>query len=203
MQITFNAHELVQNLDDLRIKQIPGAIRRAMTRTLNSGKTAMAREISRDMGLTVSYVKDQLKTAVSGDGIEGFQAKLSVSGKRIPVIEFNAKGPNGATAETPVPSRGRGAGVSAKDGGGRKRYPHAFIAQMRSGHVGVFERVGEGSRKSPRAWSKNLPIVELKRASLAHVFEKKKPVAAERMREQIVKELQHEVSYALQRAGSS
>jgi hypothetical protein len=154
MEITFNARELVEDLDDLRIKKIPAAVRRAMTRALNSGKTAMARDISSDMGLKVSYVKDQLKTAVSGDGVEGFEARLSVSGKRIPLIQFNARGPE--------PTRGRGRGVTASggSGNGRTQYRSAFIATMSSGYHGVFQRVGPGARKSRgpgrrtcRSWS--------------------------------------------------
>lgn len=201
-QVRFDVRALVQNLDAVSAQVIPGAVRRAIKRTVNSAKVAMSRDIAQDMNLKVGFVKNELKTAVTETPGGEFVGQLSVSGRRIPLIQFSAKGANGANATNPVPSAGRGRGVSARVGAGRQQYRGAFIARMNSGHVGVFKRVGSSARKSRGAWSKNLPIIELHGPSLPHVFAKKAEVGLERAREQMTKELQHEIAFALQKLAS-
>ena len=90
-----------------------------------------------------------------------------------------------------MPSRGRGRGVTAKVGPSRTRYPHAFLAQMRSGHLGVFQRVGRT----------RLPIRELRGPSIAHVFGKYVAVGIARGEEQLKKNLQSEFRFALRQTG--
>jgi hypothetical protein len=165
-----------------------------LTRATSSASVALARDVAADMGLKVGVVKEQLRAEVV-DTEEGLVGRISVSGRRIPLIDFNARGQE--------PSRGRGRGVSANTGGGRKTYPGSFIATTRSGHRGVFLRQGSSSRKSRGAWSKNLPIVELKGPSLPNVVHKKSAVAIARFQEQFPKELQREVIFAIKKAASS
>jgi hypothetical protein len=94
--------------------------------------------------------------------------------------------------------------VTASIGGARKTYPGAFIMTVGTGgHRGIFQRVGAGSRMSRGAWSKNLPIIELKGPSLPHVFNKQSQVAIDRFNEQFPKELEREVSFALKKVASS
>jgi hypothetical protein len=184
--LTFNVRDMVTGLDELSTTAVRVGVRRALTRTLASAKVAMSRAVASDAGLKVGYVKDQMsvrvvETAASqGD----FVGQLSISGKRIPLIEFSAKGPE--------PSNGKGR-VSARVGGVRKVYRGAFITTMPTGHRGVFARKG----------SKRLPIVELKGPSLPHVFVKHGAVGIERAQEQFVKELQHEVDFALHQIAAS
>jgi hypothetical protein len=195
MPMTFNASDVLRKLEILGSSAIPAATKRALTRSLSSGSVAIARAVSRDMGLNVGVVKGELRSEVV-DTDEGMVGRLSISGKRIPLIDFKARGPE--------PSRGRGK-VTASTGGGRKPYPGAFIARVGTGgHRGVFQRAGaSSSRKSRGAWSPNLPIVELKGPSLPHVFYKQREVAIARFAEQFPKELQREVTFALKRTASS
>jgi hypothetical protein len=67
------------------------------------------------------------------------------------------------------------------------------LRRCQRGHRGVFARKG----------SKRLPIVELKGPSLPHVFVKHGAVGIERAQEQFVKELQHEVDFALHQIAAS
>lgn len=195
MALTFDPSALLTQLYGIGTRA-PQAIKRAMTRSVSSAKVAMARDIASDTGLKVGTVKDELKTeVVPGEGFGVFVGRLSISGKRIPLIDFSAKGPE--------PSRGRGRGVTANTGGGRKTYAGAFITTMASGHRGVFKREGPGARRSRGAWSKNLPIVELKGPSLPQVFTKKSTVAIARFQEQFPKELQREVSFVLSKGPAS
>ena len=194
MRVEFNVDEVVRRLQGLRVEGIPGAIRRAMTRSLKSGSVAMAREIASDAALKVGTVKDQLRTeVVGGQGDTGLVGRISISGKRIPLVQFSAKGPGGATATQFVPSRGKGRGVTANTGGGRKVYPSTFMAVVGNGHIGVFQRKAHG----------RLPIEEKFGPSLPHVFMKKTTTAITRFQEQFPKELQSEVSVAIKKAASS
>lgn len=157
-------------------EQAPYAIARALNRSADSGKVAMAREMSRDLGMKVSDVRDQVTVVPAHT--QKLVAQLMTSGKRIPLIKFGAKGP--------MPSRGRGKGVTYRIGRARRTLPNAFLARMRSGHVGVFQRSGPA----------RLPIHEKFGPSLPQVFRKFKLVGLARMREQLVKNLQHEFRFA-------
>jgi hypothetical protein len=61
---------------------------------------------------------------------------------------------------------------------------------MRSGHRGVFQRSG----------TKRLPIYELFGPSIARVFEKLIPVGEARRTEVLLKNLRHEVEFALSKS---
>ncbi len=168
------------------------AIPRALNRAIVSARTVMVPAIAADMGLKSADVKDRIRTENATADVH--VARLHARVQRIPLIEFKATGPQ--------PSRGRGRGVSYRIGSrGRGRLEHAFIATMRSGHRGVFRRVGAGDRRSQGAWSKNLPVVQLQGPSIARVFTRHKDVGLARGREALVKNLQSEIRFALRRSG--
>src|SRR4051812_44359092 len=133
MQIwaTTDTTAMAQRLDAIT-KSYPDATARALNRSIASARTAMVRAVAQDMGLKVAGVRERsfLYEAAPGH----LEASLRFSLKRMPLIEFGAKGP--------VPSRGRGRGVTYRLGGATKRASNAFIATMASGHRGVFQRVG-------------------------------------------------------------
>lgn len=188
--------EARRNILRLKAKSAP-AVARALKRAGESARTVMVREMSRDLGLKSSTVRDEVKVDIVGRGGEPSEmsVRVSVSGARIPLIEFGAKGRE--------PSRGRGPGVSAKLRGGRGRYPHAFIATMHSGHRGVFQRVPGANRHGPAPHRSQLPIVELRGPSLPHVFTKFLPVGLARGQEALVKNLEHEFKFAIQQAAGA
>lgn len=184
VRMAYNNESAIAGLDALG-QRGDQAIRRALRRTSTSVRQVMASAVAKDTGVRVAKVKDEIRVKLDS---EARSATVSISGARIPLIEFQARGP--------FPSRGRGRGVSAVISGERKRYPNAFIAEMRSGHKGVFTRVGASARRSPTAWSKNLPIAELRGPSLPHVFAKYIPLGVERAEEQMAKNLAHEFARA-------
>ncbi|HMJ88145.1 MAG TPA: phage tail protein [Vicinamibacterales bacterium] len=175
---------------EIRLKELgkraPRVVMRSLNRAGASARTAMSRVISKDMGVKVGAVRDRInlrETTTSADSwFSGSRLRLSVtlfaSAKRLPLILFKASGPR--------PSFGKGRGVSANMGG-RKRYPHAFIATMASGHEGVFQRKGPG----------RLPIAELRGPSIAHVFKKYEQVGIDRAQEQLAKTLGHELAFEM------
>jgi hypothetical protein len=184
IEVTFNIEPFVRDLKALGKRALP-AMARAINRGASAGKTAMARAIMADTGLGSRFTKDEIKvTTATSDNLV---ARVSVTGRRIPLIGFKARGPE--------PSRGRGRGVSYTLPTGRGRIENAFIATMGSGHRGVFKRVTPSTRKGNGAWGNNLPIIELRGPSLPHVFEKHLPVFKEAAEPVMVSTMQHEINF--------
>lgn len=172
---TGNLERALQQLGN----RAPSAVARALNRSAVSTRVVMARAIAQDTKLKVGTVREQVAIQEAKPAAAQLVARISVSGKRIPLIDFQARGP--------YPSRGRGRGVTARLPTGKGRYPNAFIAQMKSGHKGVFQR----ARKS------RLPIYELFGPSLPKVFIKYVALGLARGEESLQKNLAHEVRYAL------
>jgi hypothetical protein len=179
-------------LNDIDIKagiaalqaRFPPAIRRALKRAGTSGRSTMTKLIAEDMGIAQKKVRPEIKVE-TGD----LFVRLTVSGGRLNLIEFSARGPE--------PSRGKGGGVSYRLPQGRGRVPNAFIATMKSGHRGVFVRRPDArAKKTSKGWTQ-LPIVELKGPSLVKVFNKRKPEGQARAAEALLKNVAHEVQWAL------
>ncbi len=186
MIVTFrtNTPEMVAKLR----KKAPVAQLRALNRAIASAKVAMVSVIAGDIGVKSGVVKDRIRVELAT--AERLRARLYANAKRIPLIELGAKGPE--------PSRGRGRGVTVKGQGGRRTIPNAFIATMRSGHRGVFERAaGASGRRGPAPHRSQLPIRELFGPSIWKVFTKYEAVGLARGREQLIKNLQSEFRFAL------
>jgi hypothetical protein len=80
-------------------------------------------------------------------------------------------------------------------------YPHAFVAEMESGHVGVFERASHlthWSRGRKHTWQPNLPIQELalRLDNVAEAMEQSRRVETRRERLEVnfARELNYEVN---------
>lgn len=164
----------------------PIAVMRSLNRAIASGRSAMTKAIAGDVGLKQAAVREQL--VVTEATPQSATARLTVRGGRIALVDFNAKGP--------MPTRGRGRGVTYRIGSQRKTIPNAFLARMRNGHIGVFVRIGSKS-KSVGAWSRNLPIDEKFGPSLPHVFRKFLPVGQAQATQAFLKELPRQLKYAL------
>lgn len=179
-RLVLNTTATQQGFARLRAKT-PIAIARALNRSITSGKTVMVRAIAADLRMKQSDVRDNIGTNLAT--AERHVAQLTASPKRIPIIDFGAKGPE--------PSRGKGRGVTARIGGAAKgRYPNAFITTMQSGHRGVFQRKGKT----------RLPIYELFGPSIAHVFEAHVSEGLAKAQEVLAKNLAHELKFALTQA---
>lgn len=184
--VHFDTADVMRGFDQLAR---PGrAIARALNRTAASARTVLTKDVSEDMALRQATVREQIRITQADE--DHPTATVSVRGARIPLIEFGARGPE--------PSRGKGRGVSYSTGRGRRRLPHAFIATMRSGHRGVFERHPTKVMRTQRQGRKPRPaIVEKFGPSLPHVFAKHLPAGAQRAGEQLLKNLEHELAFAL------
>ncbi len=181
IRVDVNTDDVLRAVEALKQRAKP-AIARAINRTADSARTAIVRVISKDIALKVSAVRDQV--IVQKASADRLTATFRASARRVPLIEFNARGPE--------PSRGKGRGVSARLPSGAGRYPRAFITTVGQGnHRGVFMRKGEAKR---------LPIVELRGPSIWQSFVKNQQVAVDRATEQLAKNISHELSFAPSRA---
>jgi len=179
-----NAPEMIQKLKG----RAPLAQMRALNRAIGSAGVVMVRVIANDVGVKQGVVKERIRTELATPA--KLRARIYANAKRIPLIDLGAKGPE--------PSRGRGRGVTVKSASGRKAIPNAFIATMRSGHRGVFQRVaGSSGRRGPAPHRSQLPIRELFGPSIWQVFRKHEAVGLARGREQLIKNLQSEFKFAL------
>lgn len=196
LQVRFNVSEAFRGFD---VVDAAGqrAAARALRRTAMNVRTLMVSEVRKDIGLPAGVVRDEVRIKVDPAALV---ATVGVTGRPIPLIAFSASGP--------VPSRGRGLGVSYRIGReGRKRISNAFIARVHGplpsgvvspGHTGVFVRARAAmTRKSRGAWGMNLPIKQLYGPSLPKVFAKYVPLGEQRAREQFPKNLEHEMRFAL------
>lgn len=149
----------------------PLAAARALNRSMASVQTAAVRDVAADLHIAQKDVRRgfSLERATASTLL----ARLVVTGRRLPLLAFRA--------------RQTQRGVSYDLGRGRKVAGGAFIATMRSGHVGVFRR---------RA-ARRLPILELFGPSLPRVFTAAKLAAARlRLAEELMrKNLAHEIAF--------
>lgn len=178
------------------LQALGGDANRAMARGLNrsakSEQVAIARDVRASIGLTASRIKSEIN--ITAANVSRLIARLKSRGYRIPLIEFGGKGPE--------PSRGQGSGASARLEGKRKRYPHAFVATMDSGHRGIFERTpGKVMRLQKPTWKiKRQAIHELMGPSIAKAFERAIPIGQQRREEVLYKNIKHEIEFQLSRA---
>lgn len=173
VKVDFKTAGLLAGIENLG-KRMPRAVKRALARTATSARAQLGTLIAADTGLPVRTVKLGVSVTIASDT----KILVTASDRRVPLIEFKARGPE--------PSRGQGRGVSYSLPGGRGRLPHAFIATMSTGHRGVFMRT-EGPR---------LPIDEKHGPSLGGVFRKHLKPVEERAQETLVANLRHEIDFA-------
>lgn len=184
--MSFSLHyhdERIKHAVDVLGVEAPKAIARALNRGATTARATMQRRVAVDMKLKVGAVREEIKVDQARPFADRLRARVWVTGNRIPLIDFGA--------------RQTKRGVSADTGQGRKVYPHTFIAKMRSGHVGVFQRktIGRGSKR--------LPIIERFGPSLPLVFSKHAQEGLVAGEASIAKNLEHELGYALQQASST
>lgn len=144
---------------------------RKLQRDLRGIKRGVPRAISSSIKRSTSSVRSRLVKGIASN-INVRQRDLFGRGKRRAVRQRTFPSPMATTGHIEVTGRRiplsrfsarqtkRGTSYKIDRGGGRKMIEGAFIARMRSGHVGVFSRVGGGRS-----------ITELHGPSVPHVAE--------------------------------
>lgn len=161
--VTMDAQALLKMLHVVPKEVIPIATARALNKTATSAKSVAVKTVAIQIGIAQKavrpFVQLQKASRVCLDAVL-FVAK----DKRLPLIKIDPRAQQNAT------------GVTYRGSGGMRRsLPHAFIATMPSGHLGIYARKPGAAR---------LPIRELLGPSLYYVF---KQPAVQNAMEQVVK----------------
>lgn len=153
---------------------------RALNRVADMAKTAASKEIRQTYRIKARDLSAMLKVRKASVRAIYLEAAVSASGRAsIPIVGFAAR------------QTKKGVTVSVTRGGGRKLLPGAFIATMKNGKVGVWDRQGK----------KRLPIKELFTIGVPYQFAARKTVEAMAriVRDKFPERLQHELDRELAR----
>lgn len=128
------AKELLAGMPGAARKATESAIRRSMT----GAKSDAAKEVNRRYHITQKEVRKTLHVQVAVGA-----AQLISRGRATDLVKFktNPKSPEGQLSYR---RRGKYLYASVVNGQGGT-IAHAFVARMKNGHVGVFQRNGHGS----------------------------------------------------------
>lgn len=144
---------------------IPGgiekAINSAVSRAASRLRTLSAKTIRERYAISQANIRTNENVQISYTHQNGVQAHVIFAGERIPLYRFNGAAPAQPTKDTsagriPVMhgmlANGRGKfhlmypGVPAHGhvlkSTSPALFPHAFVARMKTGHVGIYERTG-------------------------------------------------------------
>ena len=132
------------------LKDAPNIARKTATRTLNrtadKARVAASRTVRETYNIKAGDLNKSVKTTKAS--ISKLETLLTITGKPVALMAFAAR------------QTLKGVTYKILKAGGRVRLPHAFIATMKSGHIGVFERRTD----------KSLPIAERKFISMPSVW---------------------------------
>jgi len=159
------------------------AIYRAAQRAAQAGVTIIKKEISAETTLKQSTVAKTVKKYVQGNPAGEFAIGVRISDTARPLSEFKflPKMPKPHTA--PIVEIYRGKKQTLSNG--------AFVQQMPSGHIGIFQRLGE----------KRLPIKELRGPAVTGIFKANEEIhnsAFEKIYEVLEKRVVHELNWILE-----
>jgi hypothetical protein len=168
-ELELKGYDRLRNMLDP--KNVDKAARMATNTALTRGKAEAARAIYARWNIKKADINRAVSALKATAG--GRNAMITVKGRPMLLTYFGAKWHRGMSVTTRQRStlRRRATGrsgvfVDIMRGGDTTHKPHAFIAAMRSGHIGVFERI-PGSKM--RGKNKE-QIVERKTITMASMF---------------------------------
>lgn len=172
---------------------------RAINKTLKNGARITARMVSAEFPIKQSEVLDQLDIReATYSNVEG---ELNFTGYgSLPLIRYVVGSSEPVPTmpkyfKTPQAERVKGVKVKVKKSSGMSVLKSAFIAEMESGHVGIFER------KDKDDWYS--PITEM--YGTTYLTYLQEDLVADELEEQVFERfehhLEHEATYVLQEAG--
>lgn len=137
---------------------------RAMTRALNYGASQAKSLTAKQLKALITADPERIdkSLSVSKANYSKLTAVFNIAGRAIPLFRFDV------AFMYPTISGGVTANIF-KSGGARLALKHAFVAKFKSGHVGVYSRIGKN----------RFPIKEHFGPNAAQAFEKTPGVEAE------------------------
>lgn len=163
---------------------IPKGAERAFSNAINRGLTHAKAQAFKEVRQVYSVNQGALNSATatriqkaSTGSIAGY---VLFSGVKIPLYQFNV------SSKVPKKSQHIKAGLLK---GSWKEFDHAFIAQMNSGHIGIFERDGK----------KRLPVSEIMGLSGAQMIQKEavEDKLSDEAQKKVEERIEHEINRIL------
>lgn len=164
------------------LAQVPKGAERAFSNAINRGlskiKTGAFKEVKRVYTVQSRALSDATSTNVKKASTGDLAGHVHFAGYEIPLYKFNVTPKKAGT--------GKQVRATMKRGGGAV-YDSAFIAEMRSGHIGVFHRETR----------KRLPISEYMGLSAAHMVGE--AAVADKLQEEAQKTVDERVWHEVER----
>jgi hypothetical protein len=166
-------------------------ITRAANRAAAGVRTDSVKTVRKEYTVKATTVRKSFKIKKAGNNV--LEAAAVSSGSRLPLIDFGAR---------PSKPNGKRTPVSVQVKKQRKVVKNAFVAQMTSGHVGVFERTGEFGRGNVKNKRGRHSLERIKHISTLSVpsmvsQEQVEEEIEENARKRFSKTLHDEISYAI------
>lgn len=131
---------LVDELAGIR-NGVPKAVTAAVNRTLTTGRSIVVKRLAQELALKQKHIREAI--ALRKATFETLAGAIVLSRKPIPLIEFAPK-PAQPVTDYAARMKLRGVSVKVRRGKPRETLKGTFVARMKSGHVGVFERSFKG-----------------------------------------------------------
>lgn len=161
MNISLENTEKMQQLNNrlagLSSELLRKAIKPALSRAASSLRSHTAEAIRENYDISKEALRADKNVKISYTYDNGVQAYVTFAGHKIPLYRYGGAAPaaptvnasewtraliNGwKTVHPSVPARGHQLKSTSPS-----QFEHAFVAQMASGHKGIFERTGDGSK---------------------------------------------------------
>lgn len=150
------------------------AIAAALNRVADMARTAASREIREVYRIKARDVSSAIKVYRASGRSTSLEARVVAKGRHsLPLVDFAAR------------QTKKGVTVSIKKRGGRKLFPGAFIATMKSGHTGVFTRGNKGRLPIKERFTIGVPYQFAARQTISAMFRIVKEKFPERLRHEL------------------
>ena len=180
------------------------AMKAAMSRTVQRLRSGTNKAIREKYDISDAGIRAEKQVRVRYDYRDGVQATVTFSGRKIPLWRFGGAWPavptrDIAAGKMPVMVKGvwtrQYPGVAARGHQFRDtrvtQFSDAFVAQMKSGHIGIFERTGGSTSEGSDA------IQELMGSSVAQMLGRQE--VAQKLTEEAYQTFERELDGAVYR----
>lgn len=120
----------------------------AINRSVDSVRTEANRQISDKYNISKSDIRAHHNIHLKKSNVNNLQGEVLYSGSKIPLIRFGVSNKS--------PNSGKSLRVTVLKGAGGGEFTNAFVAKMRSGHVGIFERINGTQMNSRQSKKGNI-----------------------------------------------
>lgn len=178
IEITSETMERAETL----LAGIPKGAQRAFSNAINRGlshtKTQAFRQVKKVYAVKQAALNETTTTRIRKASTGNLAGAVSFSSVKIPLYQFRV------TPKEPRKGQKVRAGVMKGSG---ETFDHAFLAKMRSGHIGIFERLT----------SKRLPIEEIMGLSASQMVQNQ--VIMDQLTEEAQKKVDERLEHEIER----